>query len=266
MSSLNSFIKKIIGINSDSQSADIDSVATTIRHRDLIQSKPFLKKIYLDHYSHIVNEINTCPDGIKLEIGSGGSFLKEKVGDLITSDILELPYLDKVFSALEIPYPDESLSCICMTDVFHHLPDTELFLKEANRCLKPGGKIIMIEPANTLWGRFFFKYFHHEPFIPDSKSWKLPPGGPMSMANGALPSIVFVRDKKIFEEKFPHLKIDSPQYIHPFRYLLSGGVSMMALVPSWSYPFVSFVEDVLLRPISPLIGMFMRITVEKQKN
>ena len=42
--------------------------------------------------------------------------------------------------------------------------DSYRFLVELERCLKPGGKIVMIEPANTRFSRLIFRRFHHEMF------------------------------------------------------------------------------------------------------
>ena len=39
------------------------------------------------------------PDKSILELGSGGGFLKEMYPAIITSDVLQLPSVDKVFSA-----------------------------------------------------------------------------------------------------------------------------------------------------------------------
>ena len=40
---------------------------------------------------------------MKIELGSGGGFLKEVINDVITSDVLELPDVDKVFFGEKIP-------------------------------------------------------------------------------------------------------------------------------------------------------------------
>src|SRR5215471_18288800 len=54
-------------------------------------------------------------------------------------------------------------------------------------------------------------------------------------ANGALPWLVFVRDRKLLEIKFPELEIETIEPMMPLRYLLSGGVSMRSLVPGVLY-------------------------------
>ena len=66
----------------------------------------------------------------------------------------------------------------------------EGFLKEAERTLKSGGKIVMIEPANSWFGLWIYKTFHHEPF--DIKGgWEIQSTGPLSGSNQALPYIYF---------------------------------------------------------------------------
>ena len=126
------------------------------------------------------------------------------------------------FAALNMPFNDHSVGGIFMIDTMHHIPDSEQFLHEAGRVLMNGGKIVMIEPANSMWGRFIYKNFHHEPFIPEG-DWSILSTGPLSGANGALPWIVFIRDYEIFRNKFPGLKIENMEYLNPFTYLFSGG-------------------------------------------
>jgi len=53
-----------------------------------------------------------------------------------------------VGSVNELPYADESFGAICSVDVIYHkLVDPAVALKEAMRCLKPGGIIILNLPA-----------------------------------------------------------------------------------------------------------------------
>ncbi len=241
---------------------EIDSPERTIYHRQLILGKPFLRKIYENWYQEFKLSISGLPSGILLELGSGGGFLKELIPDVICTDIIPLPTNDMTFSALEMPFEDNSVSGIFMVDTFHHIPDSALFLKEANRVLKKGGEIIMIEPANSFWGRFIYKTFHHEPFLPEG-DWKIPPSGPMSGANGALPWIVFERDKKLFSENFPELKIENIKYHQPLMYLISGGVSHRQLVPDFAYGACVFI-DKTLSSITKQISMFMTIKIVKQ--
>ncbi len=49
----------------------------------------------------------------------------------------------------------------------------------------------------------------------------------------------------------------------PFRYLVSGGVSLRQLMPDWSYPLWKGLEE-LLSPINPLLSMFVFIQLERK--
>ena len=131
----------------------LDDPKTTIEHGKIIQNKPILKAIYDDWYDRLIANIGPTDKTI-LEIGSGGGFLKDKIPHLITSDILPLEICDMSFSAEDMPFGDNHLDAIVMVNVFHHIPKPYLFLSEADRTLKLGGKVIMIEPANTLFSRF----------------------------------------------------------------------------------------------------------------
>jgi SAM-dependent methyltransferase len=239
----------------------LDDPQRTLLHRDIILSKRFLKKLYLEWYGVFTRAAKDLPNGEIVELGSGGGFLKEVLPQVITSDILPLPNCDRCFSALNMPFANETLGGIFMIDVFHHIPDSKQFLLEAQRVLKPGGKIIMIEPANSIWGRFIYQNFHHEPFDPTA-GWFIPESGPMSGANGALPWIVFERDQVTFKKEFESLTITSIRYHTPLRYLLSGGVSRKALVPAWAFGFFKGIEE-RINPLTKQFSMFQTIEVTK---
>ncbi len=241
----------------------LDDPGRTQEHRATIQSKVFLNKLYREWYETFVLEKSHLPTGPVIEIGSGGGFLKKLIPDIITSDILPLPSNDMTFSALEMPFPDSSVSGIFMVDTFHHLPDARLFLSEVNRVLKKSGKLIMIEPANSLWGRFIFQRFHHEPFDPDG-TWQIPGDGPLSQANGCLLWIVFERDKRHFTSEFPGLEVEMIQYHTPLRYLLSGGVSFKQFVPDGAFNLFRAV-DRILAALSKQTCMFMTLKIIKTK-
>ena len=240
----------------------LDDPRATLAHRDIILQKPFLKRLYLDWYTlFIKNAKESKVKGKHLEIGSGGGFLKEVFPEVTTSDILPLPNVDMVFSAEEMPFKENELASIVMLNVFHHIPKPYLFLKEAQRCLVKGGKIIMIEPANSNLGRFIYKRFHHEPF--DEKAGReIKPGNPLSNSNQALPYIYFERDLDLFKQEFPHLKINFVNYHSPFSYIISGGVSRSAMLPYFMYNLVKF-KEWLLSPFSRQLGLFCTIEVEK---
>ena len=240
---------------------DLDDPNASLAHRDIILKKPFLKRLYNDWYLIFIIKSKEIKNGKYLEIGSGGGFLKDVFAEVITSDILTLPNVDLIFSAEEIPFKENELASIVMLNVFHHIPKPHLFLKEAQRTLIKGGKIIMTEPANSSLARFIYKRFHHEPF--DEKGQReIKAGNPLSNSNQALPYIYFERDLDLFKKDFPSLKINSINYHSPFSYIISGGVSRSAMLPFFMYNFVKGIEW-LFSPFFKQIGLFCTIEIEK---
>ena len=240
---------------------DLDDPNASLAHRDIILKKPFLKRLYNDWYLIFIIKSKEIKNGKYLEIGSGGGFLKDVFPEVITSDILTLPNVDLIFTAEEIPFKEDELASIVMLNVFHHIPKPHLFLKEAQRTLIKGGKIIMTEPANSSLARFIYKRFHHEPF--DEKGQReIKAGNPLSNSNQALPYIYFERDLDLFKKDFPSLKINSINYHSPFSYIISGGVSRSAMLPFFMYNFVKGIEW-LFSPFYKQIGLFCTIEIEK---
>ena len=239
----------------------IDSPERTLFHKELILKKKFLKQLYIEWYNVFIKALSDLPKGKIIELGSGGGFLKQLLPEIITSDVLELPDVDMVFSATDMSFKDNEVSAIFMIDTFHHIPDSKMFLEEANRVLKKGGKIIMIEPANSIFGSFIYKNFHHEAFYPEG-NWKLQGKGPMSDANGALPWIVFERDFEVFKQNFPELKLVDIEYHTAFRYLISGGVSFKQLVPNFMFKPITYLEK-FLELFSKHFSMFVTIEINK---
>jgi len=240
----------------------LDTPESTLFNREIILHKKFLNRLYTEWYKQLIRRAEDCPHGIFLEIGSGGGFMKNMFSQVVTSDILDLPLVDLVCSAEQLPFEDNSLSCIMMLNVFHHIPKPYLFLEEAQRCLVPGGKILMIEPANSSWGRFIYKHFHHEPFDPNADR-EINPGNPVSNSNQALPYIYFERDMKYFNEQFQKLQLNEIQYHTPFLYLVSGGLSRKAFLPPFMHGTVNFLER-LLSPLNKQLGMFCTVEIEKR--
>jgi SAM-dependent methyltransferase len=212
----------------------IDDPRTTARRRGIIQQNKFLWRVYDEWYRSLASHIPEGP-GAVLELGSGAGFLHKYVPGLIASEVFECPDAHIVLDARCLPFSSGSLKAIAMVDVMHHIPENRAFLREALRCLRPGGKLVMIEPWVSTWSRPIYTRLHHEPFEPDALDWTFPESGPLSGANGALPWIIFERDRKRFEVEFRELEIKRVQPIMPFRYLVSGGVSMRQLMPSATF-------------------------------
>ncbi len=240
---------------------NLDSPEVTIGRAEIIQNKPFLRKVYLDFYKEIKKRLRGVPKGKIVELGSGGGFIKEVIPSTTTSDIMELPNCDLIFSAEKMPFKNNSISAFVMLNVFHHIKNSKKALNEFQRCLKKGGRVVMVEPFNSPIAKFVYKYFHHETFDP-SGSWIIKERGDLSGANGSLAWIVFKRDVKKFGKLYPHLSLQSFQPHTPFSYLLSGGFTLPSLLPSFLYPFIAWTE-MILSPLNKYLGLFCTVTLKK---
>jgi SAM-dependent methyltransferase len=239
----------------------LDDPLTTDLRKRIVREKPFLRRIYEEWYAAIVADV---PDGAGevLELGSGAGFLDEMIPSLISSEVFFVPGVRVVLDAAALPFGERQLKAVVMTDVLHHIPRVADFLEEAARCVRTHGVVSMVEPWVTGWSRFVYSALHHEPFRPDAVDWSFPSAGPLSGANGALPWILFERDRARFEREFPQWKIERVRPFMPFRYLISGGVSMRALAPAWSYRAFRALEAAL-RPAARATGMFAHVTLRR---
>lgn len=234
---------------------------TTIERSEIIKEKKFLKYVYEDFYRIFEASSKNLPEGKRVELGSGGGFLKEIIPKVITSDVIKLPNCDLQFEAEKMPFRNNSVSIFYLLNVFHHLKDLQRALQEMERCLKKRGEIVMVEPYNSLWSRFIYRNFHHENFD-SSAGWKIEEKGPLSGANSALPWIVFHRDRALFEKNFPALKIIKFEPHTPFRYLISGGCSFRQILPGFMYKYIRSAEN-LVKRLNKYLGMFVTIEIRK---
>jgi SAM-dependent methyltransferase len=221
---------------------DLDSTEATAVHARLIREKPFLRRLYEHYYRAYDAAIERAtPGGLILEIGSGGGFYRELRRGVVSLDIRPGADVDVAGSALALPFRDSSTTAILMLNVLHHLPDSRAFFRECQRVLKPGGRVCLIEPYAGPLSRKIIKPLHHEPWDEEG-DWSLPASGPLTGANMALPSIIFVRDRAQYDREFPQLPVDRFQFHTVAMYLLSGGVSMRSMLPGSLFNLALAVE------------------------
>jgi SAM-dependent methyltransferase len=240
---------------------DIDDPRTTHLRRQILAEKRFLHRLYEEWYTAIAASLPTG-EGAVLELGAGAGFLSDFVPGLLRSEVFLGPGLDLVLDGLNLPIAAGALRGIVMTNVFHHLPRPLRFFADAARAVRPGGVVAMIEPWVTWWSRQVYARLHHEPFLP-AADWEIPAGGPLSRANGALPWILFERDRERFEREAPAWRVQSVVPIMPLRYLVAGGISLRSLAPAASYPLWRGLERAL-SPWSRKLAMFAHIVLERR--
>jgi SAM-dependent methyltransferase len=226
--------------------------------------KAFLRRLYREFYDRYAECLARCPaEGLALELGSGAGFAREVVPGVLTSDVIPYPGVERVIDGTRMPFAEASLRAIFLLNVFHHIPDPEAFLREAERCLVPGGRMLIIDQHPGALASPIYRHLHHEPFRPEATTWAFASSGPLSGANGALAWIVFQRDRARFHELFPGLRLERYDPHTPLRYWLAGGLKRWSVAPGWSFPLASSLDRLLLR-VSPDLGSFVDVEVVRR--
>jgi SAM-dependent methyltransferase len=230
--------------------------------KQLILKRPPLKWCYDRWYAHLLEDARSAPGkGVLLELGSGGSYLKDLEPSVITSDVVD-GVADRVVDGRVLPFPDDSVQALFLTHVLHHIPDVSAFFKEAERALMPGGVVSMIEVAHTPFARFFFSNFHPEPYRDDLREWAFEQQDSMMDSNQALSWMAFVRDREKFARLHPRLRIETSSYLPWFSYLLAGGVTGKCLAPGPLSKVLPAIEP-FTKPFSPVFALHWHIRLRK---
>ena len=231
----------------------LDDVEREDDLRRLITGKPALKMLYRKLYQSYSACIERCPrSGQIVEIGSGASFAKQIMPEMVATDILPYRSVDVVVDAMEMPFKDRSLRAIFMLNTLHHIPDAKRFFSEARRCLRPNGRILIIDQYLGWLSYWIYKYAHHEPFNVKAAEWNFKSTGPLSGANGALCWIIFFRDREKFKQLFPELYIERIKPHTPLCYWLAGGLKPWSLLPPNFFRLASRLDDAIAKFMPPL--------------
>ena len=243
---------------------ELDDPKRVSEIRRAVLGKPALKRFYEEIYARYASCLAECPKhGLVVELGSGAGFAKQLIPELITTDVLPYEGVDQVVDATKMPFRDGSVRFFGMLNVFHHIPDVAAFLAEAERCLAPGGRLLVIDQNKGWISSLILRYLHHEPFRPGAESWQFDSEGPLSGANGALAWIVFVRDRKRFETEFGRLSLLGFQPFAPLFYWLSGGLKKWSLLPRNSWTLAAVLDRTLLR-VSDNFGSFVEVEIARR--
>ncbi len=135
-------------------------------HRRIIAQNPLLQKVYRQWYGEFTACLRQAPHPnlSVAEVGSGAGHFERYWPGVIKTDLFCRSDIRVVVSAESLCFKSGSLRALCLLGVLHHLREPLRFLKEAERCLPPGGRLILIEPSNSVLHKFLCKYVHQHEF------------------------------------------------------------------------------------------------------
>jgi SAM-dependent methyltransferase len=204
-------------------------------------------------------------EGPSLELGSGIGVAAEAIPELVTSDVVKTEYVERAVSAYEIP-PENWANLMAM-DTLHHLQRPMDFFTSAAQALRPGGRIILMEPAGTSWGRIFYRWFHHEPCIPAEiiPPFEFPADDNGEFANMGMGQGLLRCERREFETRLAAmgLKVVAVDYRDFLAYPATGGFSNRAILPASCLNVIMAIERLVPQFLIRIFGLRMVIVVER---
>jgi len=224
---------------------DVDAAHAIEAHRRMIEAKPLLRRHYVRWYRECLPAYEATKNmpGLVVEIGSGGGFLDQFIPELVKTDVVPTANCERVLDAMHMDFEDGEVKNLFLIGAFHHIPVPTKFLQEAQRCLRVGGRLVMIEPTNNPFQRFLAKHLdHYEHYDDKIPEWIDTTWTRMSGANLSLAWVIFFRDRDRFAREFPTLRLKRVRYHTFLSYILSGGMSYRSFLPGFAGPVVDLVE------------------------
>jgi SAM-dependent methyltransferase len=232
------------------------------------ERKPLLREVYAHFYREIARRLEGRPEGPVVECGSGIGNLKTAIPDCIATDLFPNPWIDRTENVFALSFPDNSVAALILFDVFHHLEYPGAALAEMRRVLKPGGRLILFEPAAGLLGLLALGLFHHEPLaLHQPITWDAPNGwDPQSVRYYAAQGNAW----RIFRcgehaDRLDSWAVREVAYYPALLWLLCGGFRGPQLCPPFTLPLVRLLERGL-GPLPAFTASRMLVALENSGN
>lgn len=204
--------------------------------------------------------------GPSIEIGAGSGGLKDFWPGLRTTDLVPTPHIDVAADAGRLPFADDSIANVVCIDLLHHLIDPHGFLHETARVLRPGGRMLAIEPYLTPFSWPVYRAFHHEDV------WfrgyqRRQAGGKTDpwQGNLAVANLLFDRELSDWDRRHPELRIRHRRPFSLLDFQLAGGFKRYSFLPFRRLYDLVLRLDRHLDWLAPLAGFRILVVFERRQ-
>lgn len=228
------------------------------------QRKSGLRSYYTTQiFDRMVPEI---VDGPTLQLGAGAGFLSKYYPGMVNSDVADFDGVNVIADVHNLQFEDEFFANIVGIDVLHHFARPGLALRECTRVLRPGGRLVLIEPWAGSLGQFFFRFVHHEDCMDIVNPWDeaFPePKNPMD-GNASIPITILHRRASELRQHVPDIRISKTEPFGCLSYLLTGGFQKIGL-PAPVIRIFYTMENLLPRSIMAFVALRAMFVLEKRQ-
>jgi SAM-dependent methyltransferase len=231
-------------------------------HRQAWQSNEALRLLYGRWYGRVKEQLPA--QGPWVELGSGPGFARDFIPEMELTDVVQAPWHDRQVDASALPFAAGSVGALVLFDVLHHLPAPARFFAEAERVLRPGGRLVVCEPYVSPLSYPVYRFFHEERLEMGVDPLAEGPAGDPFDANQAIPTLLFARRPDELARRFPALRLCSLERLAGPAYPAAGGFSRGPLLPLSLWRALLAVEDLLPAAAFRLVGFRMLAVLERR--
>jgi len=239
-----------------------DEPRMILAYRKIWDASPILRRFYRDVWGYAMPYVRGSP---VIELGGGAGFIRECYPEVISTDFLPFPESDLVCDATRLPFAAESIGSFVAVAFFHHCRNPRRLFAEVSRALAPGGRFIIFDPYISVASKVLYRFGTVESVDLNEAPLKSEEGAgesPLLEANVARATILFERNRAVFEEAFPNLRVVRIERENLFRHIAAGSCVQKSPFPDWCYP-VACLLDRFLEPFRRFTGMCLVVVLEK---
>lgn len=210
-------------------------------------------------------------DDFVVELGAGIGLSREFIDakNLIVTDYVKYPWIDRRVDALNLPYENESVDVFICANMIHHLAKPSEFLRQITGALKVGGYLLVRDTYPSLALRTMMWLMKNEGWsydvdVFDKDALANDPRDAWS-GNSCIPALLF-KDGDNFTRHIPRLKIVSKEPSEFLMFPLSGGTiyrSFTLNLPQWALKLIDKLDNALVRLSPGLFALSYSVAIKK---